>query len=352
MAFLSFSNVKFAGVAAAVPKIVKEIKDLSFFSPGEADKVIALTHIERSRMVPKGMCCSDLCYEAAEQLIERLQWNKQDIGALIYVSLSRDYLTPHTSALLQDKLGLSKECYAIDVPLACSGYVYGLSVIAGLMQNGGIKKGLLLVGETTSQLQSPLDKTIWPLHGDGGTATALEFNEGASPMLFHFATDGSRGDAIINLDGGMRHPITEESMRMIEVEPGIIRNRTQSVLDGMNVFGFSIKEPPASIKSLTEHYDFSLDDIDYLILHQANKYMDDKIGKKLKVPADKIPFSLMQYGNTSSASIPITMVVGIGEKLSLEDADVVICGFGSGLSWGSAYIKLNHIICLPLIELD
>ena len=141
MAFLSFSNVKFAGVAAAVPKIVKEIKDLSFFSPGEADKVIALTHIERSRMVPKGMCCSDLCYEAAEQLIERLQWNKQDIGALIYVSLSRDYLTPHTSALLQDKLGLSKECYAIDVPLACSGYVYGLSVIAGLMQNGGIKKG-------------------------------------------------------------------------------------------------------------------------------------------------------------------------------------------------------------------
>ena len=203
MAFLSFSNVKFAGVAAAVPKIVKEIKDLSFFSPGEADKVIALTHIERSRMVPKGMCCSDLCYEAAEQLIERLQWNKQDIGAMIYVSLSRDYLTPHTSALLQDKLGLSKECYAIDVPLACSGYVYGLSVIAGLMQNGGIKKGLLLVGETTSQLQSPLDKTIWPLHGDGGTATALEFNEGASPMLFHFATDGSRGDAIINLDGGI-----------------------------------------------------------------------------------------------------------------------------------------------------
>lgn len=136
------------------------------------------------------MCCSDLCYEAAEQLIERLQWNKQDIGALIYVSLSRDYLTPHTSALLQDKLGLSKECYAIDVPLACSGYVYGLSVIAGLMQNGGIKKGLLLVGETTSQLQSPLDKTIWPLHGDGGTATALEFNEGASPMLFHLQQMG------------------------------------------------------------------------------------------------------------------------------------------------------------------
>lgn len=352
MAFLSFSNVKFAGVAAAVPKIIKEVKDLSFFAHGEADKVIALTHIERSRMVPEGMCCSDLCYAAAEQLIEKLQWNKQEIEVLIYVSLSRDYPTPHTSALLQDRLGLSKECYAIDIPLACSGYVYGLSVIASLMQSGGIKKGLLLVGETTSQLQSPLDKTIWPLHGDGGTATALEFDEGACPMRFHFSTDGSRGDAIINLDGGMRHPITEESLKMVEVESGIVRNRAQSVLDGMNVFGFSIKEPPASIKSLAEHFDFSLDDIDYLILHQANKYIDDKIGKKLRIPADKIPFSLMQYGNTSSASIPVTMVVGVGEKLSLEDASVVICGFGSGLSWGSAYIKLDHVVCLPLIELD
>lgn len=352
MAFLSFSNIKLAGVSAAVPKIVKEVKDLSFFAPGEADKVIALTHIERSRMVPEGMCCSDLCYVAAEQLIERLQWNKLDIEALIYVSLSRDYPTPHTSALLQDRLGLSKECYAIDVPLACSGYVYGLSVIASLMQNGGIKKGLLLVGETTSQLQSPFDKTIWPLHGDGGTATALEYNEEARPMLFHFATDGSRGDAIINLDGGMRHPITEDSLKMVEIEPGVVRNRTQSVLDGMNVFGFSIKEPPASIKSLAEHYGFSLNDIDYLILHQANKYMDDKIGKKLSIPTDKIPFSLMQYGNTSSASIPITMVVGMGEKLRQEDASVVICGFGSGLSWGSAYIHLDHIVCIPLIELD
>lgn len=134
MAFLSFSNIKFSG-AAVVPKNIKEIRDLSFFAPGEAEKVVSLTHIERFRMVTDGMCCSDLCYVAAEQLIERLQWNKQEIEALIYVSLSRDYSTPHTSALLQDRLGLPKECYAIDVPLACSGYVYGLSVIASLMQN-------------------------------------------------------------------------------------------------------------------------------------------------------------------------------------------------------------------------
>ena len=352
MAFLSFSNVRLSGVAAAVPKKIKEIKDLSFFAPGEAEKVIALTCIERSRMVPEGMCCSDLCYTAAEKLLNSLRWDRQEIDVLVYVSLSRDYLTPATSALLQDRLGLSKECYAIDIPLACSGYVYGLSVITSLMSGGGVKKGLLLVGETTSVLQSPLDKTIWPLHGDAGTATAFEYAEGAGDMLFHFGTDGSRGDAIINPDGGSRHPFSIESLVMKEVEPGIIRNRTHSILDGMNVFGFSITEPPKSINALCERFNLHIDDIDYLLLHQANKYMDDKIGKKLKVSPDKIPFSLMEYGNTSSASIPMTIVTGIGKEIEQQKVSAILCGFGSGLSWGSAYLRLDHIVCPELIEIE
>lgn len=352
MAFLSFPNVKTVGVAAAVPKRIKEIKDLSFFAPGEAEKVIALTHIERSRMVSGDMCCSDLCYAAAEKLLDSLKWDRQEIDILIFVSLSRDYLTPATSALLQDRLGLSKDCYAIDVPLACSGYVYGLSVIASLMSNGGMRKGLLLVGETTSILQSPLDKTIWPLHGDAGTATAFEYVEGAEDMYFHFGTDGSKGNAIINPDGGSRHPFTEASLVMEEIEPGVVRNRTHSILDGMNVFGFSITEPPKSIKALYEHFNFHIDDIDYLLLHQANKYMDDKIGKKLKIPVEKIPFSLMEYGNTSSASIPMTIVAGIGARIENQRASTILCGFGAGLSWGSAYIIMDHIVCPKLIELE
>jgi len=351
MAFLSFPNVKLSGIASAVPKNIKEIKDLPFFIPGEAEKVIALTRIERSRIAPEGMCCSDLCYAAAEKLIDSLKWDRQEIDLLIYVSLSRDYLTPATSAILQDRLGLSKECYAIDVPLACSGYVYGLSVITSLLACGGARKGLLLVGETTSVLQSPFDKTIWPLHGDAGTASAFEYVEGAEKMLFHFGTDGSRYNAIINPDGGCRHPITEASLVMEEIEYGVARNRTHSILDGMNVFAFSITEPPKSIKALCDHFNISIDAIDYLLLHQANKYMDDKIGKKLKVPPEKIPFSLMEYGNTSSASIPMTVVTGIGKSVERQKVSAILCGFGSGLSWGSAYVVLDHIVCPELIEL-
>ena len=145
MAFITIPNGRIAGISAAVPKNVKEIKDLPFFAEGEAEKVIALTHVERSRIVTEGMVCSDLCYEAAEKLIAELGWEKSEIDGLIFVSLSRDYIAPATANLLQDRLGLSKECYALDIPLACSGYVYGLSVISSLINTGGIKKALFLV---------------------------------------------------------------------------------------------------------------------------------------------------------------------------------------------------------------
>ncbi len=354
MAFLDIKNVKIVGVSAAVPTNVKEISEQPCFVGGktEAEKVIAITHVERSRIVSNGQCCSDLCYEAANKLIDELGWDRSEIEALIYVALARDYTTPATAGLLQDRLGLSQECYAIDVPLACSGYVYGLSVVSSLISAGGIKKALLLVGETTSTWQSPYDKQLWPLHGDAGTATALEYDETAEHIYMHLCTDGSRGDAIINKEGGCRYPFTPQSLEMHEIEPGVIRNNLQSSMDGMNVFSFSVKEPPASIRTLCERYGKNIEDIGYLFLHQANKYMDDKIGKKLKVPAEKIPFSLMQYGNTSSASIPMTIVVGAGKNLEQQKVDAILCGFGSGLSWGSAYVTLDHVKCLDLIEVS
>lgn len=351
MAFLKINNTKIIGLAAAVPSNVKEIVEQECFSSrDEAERTRDLTHVERTRIVQDGVCCSDLCFESADKLLNQLGWNREEIDAIAYVSLSRDYLTPPTSCLLQDRLGLSKECLAFDLPFACSGYVYGMSILSSMISTGNIKKALLLVGETTSKWQSSRDKTLWPLHGDAGTATALEYNESAAPLYFHLNTDGSRGEAIINVAGGMRHPITPEDLIEKEVEPGIFRNMVQSSMDGMGVFAFAIKEPGKGISELCEHFSLSLETIDYLLLHQANKYIDDKIGKKLKVPTEKIPYSIKNYGNTSAASIPMTMVVGIGQEMQNSVLNVVMCGFGSGLSWGSCYANLDHVICLPIIE--
>lgn len=353
MAFLSIPNVKISGVAAAVPKQIKDIPNSPFFAPGEAEKVMNLTGIRQSRIAPANMCCSDLCQAAAEQLINDLQWNKEDIDILIFVSLSRDYITPATANLLQHKLGLSQECISMDIPLACSGYIYGISVIASMMQSGMLKKGILLVGETTSKMQSPLDKTLWPLHGDGGTATALEFREGYTPMCFHFAGDGGKAEAIINPDGGTRHPFTAESLTMQEFEPGITRNRMHSIIDGMGVFNFSMTAPPKSIKALVEHFNIDMDNnVDYFLIHQANRYLIEKIVKKIKANPEKVPYSLTTYGNISSGTIPLTMVTQIPEQLKSQPLHLLGCGFGSGLSWGSIYFATQNLVVPKLIELD
>ena len=352
MAFLEIKNVRIAGIAAAVPKDVKEIRDQPFFEDGEAEKVIDVTHIERSRIAREGLECSDLCFEAASRLVDELNWDINEIQALIYVSLSRDYPTPSTANILQSRLNLPKECLAFDIPFACSGYVYGLSVISSLMQTGNIKKALLLVGETTSRLQSSLDKTLWPLHGDGGSATALEFNHEAENMFFSLYSDGSRKEAIINRAGGTRRPFSESSLKLKKYGPGIARRDIDSEMDGMAVFNFAIKEPPKAVKELCEHFKLNLDDMDYFLIHQANQYIDEKVAKKLNIPMEKMPFSLSQYGNTSSATIPITAVACLRDTIQDKRVNTIMLGFGSGLSWGAAWISLDKLKLLPLIEVE
>lgn len=352
MAYFKIPNIKVKGLSVTVPKLVKEIKDLPFFAPGEAEKVIALTGIERTRYVPEGMTCSDLCYEAAVKLLDELRWNKEEIGCLIYVSLSRDYVTPPTSIILQERLGLPKTCFCLDVPLACAGYAYGMSIISTLMSMGQITKGLLLVGETTSVQISPLDKGLWPLQGDNGSATALIYDENASPIYFSSGVDGSHGEAIIMPVGGTRRPFKEGDLEMKEMEDGSWRRGVDAIMDGMSVFSFAISEPSKTIKALCEYYNLDIDTIDYLLLHQANKYIDDKICKKLKVPKEKVPYCLKDFGNTSSGSIPLSMIVKLHDKLPNEKVKVLMSGFGSGLAWGAVYMELDHIVCLPLIEVE
>lgn len=185
MAYLKINNVKVSGISACVPK-TKLINDNLDF--------IKTTGIKEHRQSSKEVCSSTLCQAAAEKLISELGWSRDEIDALVFVSQTPDYKSvPATSCLLQDKLALSKECYTLDISLGCSGWVYGMSVIASLMQSGGIKKGLLLAGDTPLKFCSPDDKSTFPLFGDAGTVTALEYSESSSPMYFGLNSDGGGG---------------------------------------------------------------------------------------------------------------------------------------------------------------
>jgi 3-oxoacyl-[acyl-carrier-protein] synthase III len=353
MAFHVIQNVSIKGIAASVPSLRENNIELSLFNnKEEAKKFIETTGVEFRHLVKgSGLCASDLCYMAAKELMVELQWNYEDVDCLIFVSQTPDYILPATSCVLQNRLGLSTDCYALDISLGCSGWVYGLSVITALVSGGSMKKGLLLVGDTTSVTKSPKDKSTYPLFGDAGTATAVEYDEKAQKMLFNFGTDGKGYEAIMIPDGGFRNFFNENSFREEEIEPGIIRHRLHSVLNGPAVFTFGISKAPKSANSILEYFGLSKEEIDYYIFHQANLFMNEKIRTKLKVESEKVPYSLDEYGNTSSASIPLTIVTRLRSELQHHRRQLLACAFGVGLSWASVVFEVNCLKCPAIIEI-
>lgn len=337
MSYLSIDHVKIVGLAACVPPDVEENQTLPVFADSsEAQKVIESTGIVRKRVVRPGTTASDLTFQAIKRLLEKLEWRADSVDVLIYVCTSRDYIAPITSAILQDRLGFRTDCYCLDLPLGCSGWVYGMSNICSILSHGQLKRGLLVCAETNSLNRSPKDKTVKPLFGDAATVTALEYDERwDKPTQFSFGVDGSGYKVVWTEFGGTRNPITPESIQEKEIEPGVIRKGIDMVVNGMDVFSFAIKVPPRSLADFIAHYEVDIEKVDYVFLHQANKYIDDRIRKKLKLPEEKVPFCLQDYGNTNSASIPLTMVACKSKELMCGEYECMGCGFGVGLAWGT-----------------
>lgn len=351
MASFSIPNIKIAGISACTPKNKESNLDYDWISKQEQQLLIKTTGIENRRIVNDGKTTSDLCYAACKQLLSELKWNTEEIGILIFISQSRDYFLPATAIILQDRLKLPTSTIAFDISLGCSGYVYGLSVISSLMNTTQTKKALLMVGDVSSFSLNKRDKSTYPLFGDAGTVTALELDKGAQPMNFALNSDGSGYDTIIIPDGGVRNPLTNESYIEKEIEKGIWRSNRNLKLDGLNVFNFSITKVHPQIEKLFNECGKNLSDIDYFVFHQANKLIIETIRKKLKIEANKVPYSLKDYGNTSSASIPLTIVTELKNKVISNKLSMLFCGFGVGLSWGSVILETNHIVCPDLIEL-
>lgn len=353
MSYLTINHVKMVGLSACVPPDIEENLSLSIFSDEkEAGKVIASTGIARKRIVRPGTTASDLSIPAINKLLNSLGWEKDTVDCLIFVSQTRDYIAPITSAILQGKLGLRNDCYCLDMPLGCSGWIYGLSSIASVLSHGDLKRGLLVCAETNSTNRSPKDKTVKPLFADAATVTALEFDENAAPMQFEFGVDGSGYKAVCTEFGGSRNPVTQESLEMKEVEPGIWRRGIDMVVNGMDVFSFAIKVPPRSLQNIIEHFSIDVNNVDYLWLHQSNHYIDDRIRKKMKMPEEKVPYCLEDYGNTTCASIPLTMVVCSAKELMNSRKENLACGFGVGLAWGSAHFMTDHLKAIELMDYE
>jgi 3-oxoacyl-[acyl-carrier-protein] synthase-3 len=343
MAKCMIQGATIRGVVSAVPsRRFNNFKDAKGFTEDEVRKVVGMAGVKSRRLAGDSVCSSDLCQAAAEALLEKIGWQRDSVDALIMVTQSPDYLLPSTACLLQMKLGLPTTCAAFDVGLGCSGYPYGLYLGALMLSGGGIKRALVLHGETPARFADESDRSVSLLFGDAGSATALEAGgpESAVPWSFVLNTDGSGFEDLIIPGGGFRERFPED------------RRRYCVSMNGPNIFNFSIKRVPTVIQDTLDLAGLAKEDVDYYILHQSNQFIMRHLTKKLGIPEAKVPLTLGDFGNTGGPSIPLTMAQANLVRPSDRPLTLMLVGYGVGLSWGSALVRLGPEAVLEHTELE
>ncbi|MBX9587219.1 MAG: ketoacyl-ACP synthase III [Gammaproteobacteria bacterium] len=313
------NSVSIAGISTALPKNIVE------FSHNEnRTRSKNPTGVKKAYIASDDVCASDLALLASQDLLEKLEWKKESIDCIIFVTQTPDYLIPATACLLQSRLGLSENCIAFDVNLGCSGYLYGLYLSSSLIRKNGLKRVLLLTGDTSSKLISKDDQSVNSLFGDAVCATALEYTPKALPLHFILGTDGN-GFASLHIPaGGSRKYVSDN------------KNDFFLKMNGPNIFLFALQKVPKLVSSILNKLNWSIDSVDFWLFHQASALVIDSIVEKIGIPSSKVITSYEEYGNTSSASIPLT----ITEKLTplinnnASGKRLILVGFGAGHSWG------------------
>lgn len=350
MAFLTFDGVGVTALAAAVPHtVIDNYKYTEYFPADQVKEVVDKVGIYQRRFADKDTCSSDLCFAAANKLIEDNGIDRKEIDLLIFISQTPDYRMPATSVLLQDRLGLPNSSIAFDINLGCSAFIYGLSVAFSMMKNSGLRKALILDGETRSKVYSPKDRRSAFLFGDGGVAALVERNDKFGESYFSLNSDGSRGDLIKINGGGYRMPSSIETLKERVVdEYGNIRSDEQGYMNGGDVFNFVIREIPKDIKRLLEYSGVDMKGLDYYVFHQANNFINSYLAKKLKLDTTRIPSTIDKYGNTSSVSVPLTIVDQLKNDLE-GNKTLFLSAFGVGMTWANAIVpfvdcKISEIV--------
>lgn len=351
MAFLKFQGIGVTALAGAVPHtVIDNYKYTQYFPEDQVREVVDKVGIYERRFADAKTCSSDLCFAAAEKLIEDNRIDRSEIDLLIFISQTPDYRMPATSVLLQDRLGLPNSTIAFDINLGCSAFIYGLSVAYSFMQNSGLRKALILDGETRSKVYSPKDRRSAFLFGDGGVAALVERNEKFGESFFSLNSDGSRGDLIKINAGGYRMPSSVETLKEKVVdEYGNIRSEEQGYMHGGDVFNFVIREIPRDIKRIVEWSGVDIQSLDYYVFHQANNFINSYLAKKLKLDTAKIPSTIAKYGNTSSVSVPLTIVDQLKGKLNGKK-HLMLSAFGVGMTWATAFVPFEDCQISDIVE--
>lgn len=336
-----------SGIVCAVPSHVKANNEfVSMFDEESAIKFGQKTGIYRRHVTTSSTCTSDLCFSAAVRLLDQLGLSRDAVDVLIFVSQTPDYVLPATACLLQQRLGLPTSVAAFDVNLGCSGYVYGLWLASSLVSSGQAKNVLLLVGDTCTKFVSDTDKSTAPIFGDAGSASLITAEVGFE-SYFHLGTNGQGAKNLMIHSGGFRNPSDGSSRQKVDYLDGTSRSVQDLYMNGGEIFNFTIGTVGSAIQEFLKEHPSQ---VDAFVFHQANRLMLDHLRKKLAIPAEKLWLSLDEFGNTSSASIPLTIVYYFNQHAFSSSQNLLLAGFGVGYSWALSRIQLRDGFKWDLVE--
>lgn len=311
------------------------------FGEKAVNSIAKMSGIKERRVVAPGQCASDLALSAANRLIKHHNIDRKTIDLLTFASQTPDYKIPSTSSVLHGKLKLSERCCTFDINQACSSFIHSLQVAHSMIVAGTATRALVINGDAISTLINPMDRGLVTLHGDAAAATLIEksdINDGGFELI-ETGADGSLFDRLLVPAGGSRLPSSLETKIEETAEDGCTRNMEQLYMDGPSVFHFAVYKMPGVIKEAINKAGFVMDDIDMVLLHQANKMMVDLIYSSLKVPEAKRFYFLEKVGNSSGASLPTLLSHAWREGVIRPGSRTLLCGFGAGLSWGVSIIR-------------
>lgn len=353
MPLFQFKGLRISAIASAVPVNRVSVDDFKVeYGETPVEKFKESTGIYEFRRSSKYQTASDFAFVSAEKILNEKNIEKSTIGALVFVAHSTDYRRPATACVLHKRLGLNKDCSAFDVNLGCSAFVYGLQIVCSLVASSDIQRALLLVGETMTKVTYSGDKAVSMLFGDGGGAVLIEKTENPNDEIKGILkTDGNGYKAIIAPAGGFRN--MEATHEVFTWADGNKRTLYNTIMNGDDVFSFTISDVPKTIKEFLELTSTSANDYDCLAFHQANQFISKQMVRKLKLEnASKMHICLDRYGNTSAAAIPLTICDAYGNDNSCKDVKFLICGFGVGLSWGVGSVTINSNDIFRIEETD
>lgn len=351
---LKFKNKKITGILAIVPS-----KEVSFeeemanynFSPVKSKKLALVMGYKKHRIALPGQTSADFCIHGLQYLFDNHLLAKDDIDAMLFVSQSADYIMPPTSNVIQGHFDLKHDMICMDINQGCAGFEVGLIQAFMLLEQESVNKVVLMNADVLSAKTSKHDRNSFPLIGDAASITIVEKANDNSEINVTINMDGTGAFALQIPAGGARHPHSEETAKLVEDEAGNMRSMENLVMEGDRVFSFVQREVPPMIKHLMEISKTTVDDVDWFMFHQPNKFMLNKVADAINVPHEKMPANIVEnFGNSSGVTVPLDITFNLGEKLENDTMKICVAGFGVGLTWSSSLLTIGNLNFCRLIE--